>query len=102
MTSKEKLLSAIQNDWISEDLCNIFYQLSQPMLSKGDLMSIVYTEDERRKVDSAYPQEYADRLRELNPNFRGEFMVYDYNDSNFGKLENVAELLVNKIKKLDK
>lgn len=102
MTSKEKLLSAIQNDWISEDLCNIFYQLSQPMLSKGDLMSIVYTEDERRKVDSAYPQEYADRLRELNPNFRGEFMVYDYNDSNFGKLENVAELLVNKIKKLEK
>jgi len=100
MTSKEKLVSAIDSGYISEELCSVLYALSQPHLSKGDLMKIVYGERDG-KVDSSYPQEYADKMRELNPNFRGHFMVYDYNEPHkFGLFENVAERTVMKIQEL--
>ena len=99
--SKEKLITAIEQGLISEELCEVFYKLAQPMLSKGDLMNIVYNEEQRRKVDSAFPSDYAKRMRELNPNFRGHFMVYDYNEASFGRFENVAELVLNKIKELE-
>ena len=100
MTSKEKLVSAIDSGYISEELCSVLYALSQPHLSKGDLMKIVYGERDG-KVDSSYPQEYADKMRELNPNFRGHFMVYDYNEPHrWGLFENVAERTIMKIQEL--
>lgn len=101
-TNKQMLIEAIEMGQISEELAGIFLNLSQPMLSKGDLMNMVYSSEELRKVDSAYPQDYGNRMRALNPGFRGEFMVYDYNDRTYGAFENVAELLVEKIKLLNR
>ena len=101
MTNQEKLIKYIQNDYISEELCGLFLQLcSQQQVTKGILMDIVYGKDKGGKVDSAYPQGYADLMRELNPGFRGEFMVYDYNEKTFGAFENVAERTIMKISEL--
>lgn len=96
MTNQEKLIFAIQNDFFNEELCGVLLKLAD-YPSKGTLMDIVYGEDKGGKVDSAYPQGYADQMRELNPGFRGEFMVYDYNEKSFGVFENVAERTVLKI-----
>ena len=101
-TNRQTLIDAIEMGQISEDLCGIFINLCKPYLSKGDLMNMVYTPEELRKVDSAYPQDYGNRMRALNPGFRGEYMVYDYNDRTYGAFENVAELLVEKIKLLNR
>ncbi len=101
-TNKQMLIEAIEMGQISEELAGIFLNLCKPMLSKGDLMNMVYTPEELRKVDSAYPEDYGNRMRALNPGFRGEFMVYDYNDRTYGAFENVAELLVEKIKLLNR
>ena len=101
-SNKKMLIEAIEMGQISEELAGVFLNLSQPMLSKGRLMKLVYSEEEYQKVDSAYPQDYGDKMRELNPNFRWEYMVYDYNVNRHGAFENVAELLVNKIKELNK
>ena len=105
MTYQEKLIFAIKADYVPEEVCNIFLQLAQPHLGKGVLMDIVYGHDKGGKVDSAYPSDYAQRVRELLPKFRGEFMVYDYNDatdedpkaSRWGTFENVAERTIQKI-----
>ncbi len=105
MTHKEKLVAAINNDYVPEEVCQIFLQLAQPHLGKGVLMDIVYGKDKGGKVDSAYPSDYAQRVRELLPKFRGEFMVYDYNEptdddpkaSRWGTFENVAERTIQKI-----
>jgi len=100
MTYQEKLILAIKADYVPEEVCNIFLQLAQPHLGKGILMDIVYGHDKGGKVDSAYPQGYADLMRELNPGFRGEFMVYDYNEKSFGAFENVAERTIMRISEL--
>lgn len=102
MTYQEKLILATQADYIPEEVCAIFLQLAQPHLGKGVLMDIVYGKDKGGKVDSAYPQGYADQMRELNPGFRGEFMVYDYNQKSFGQFENVAERTIMKIWELSR
>jgi hypothetical protein len=102
MTNKEKLVFSIKNDFVSEEVCEILYKLISDNQSKGTLMDIVYGPNKGGKVDSAYPQGYADQMRELNPGFRGEFMVYDYNDKSFGQFENVAERTIMKIWELSR
>ena len=105
MTSKEKLILAIKSEYIPEEVCDILLQLAQPHLGKGILMDIVYGKDKGGKVDSAYPSDYAQQVRNLLPKFRGEFMVYDYNEptdydpkaSRHGTFENVAERTILKI-----
>lgn len=105
MTYQEKLILSIKADYIPEEVCAIFLQLAQPHLGKGILMDIVYGTEKGGKVDSAYPCDYAQRVRELLPKFRGEFMVFDYNApteddpkaNSYGTFENVAERTIQKI-----
>lgn len=98
MTNQQKLIKAIESDYISEELCGLLLQLTNyESITKGTLMDIVYGPDKFGKVDSAYPQDYANKMRELNPNFRGQFMVYDYNIISMGAFENVAERVIMKI-----
>ncbi len=101
MTHKEKLIAAINSDYLSEEVCELLLSLSQPNLNKGDLMKIVYGPDMGGKVDSAFPMEYGNRMKDLNPNFRYQFMVYDYNEPHrWGAFENVAERAIIKLQNL--
>jgi hypothetical protein len=94
MTNKEQLIEKIQDGIINDEVARILNIITNPYMTKSDLLNAVYSEDERRKVDTAYPQPYADQMRELNPNFRGYFMVFDYNTHKFGAFENVAERVI--------
>ena len=56
------------------------------------------TEAESRKIDSAYPAEYAKQIREIYPDFvRGQY-VYDYNRETFGEMVNLNNLVVQNLK----
>ena len=56
------------------------------------------TEAEYRKIDSAYPSEYAKQIREIYPDFvRGQY-VYDYNRETFGEMVNLNNLVVQNLK----
>jgi hypothetical protein len=96
MNNQEKLIKAIESGFIPEDVCGHILTLCGDF-SKGGLMRIAYNEEEQRKVDSAYPQPYADKIRELCPSWNGQFHVYDYNVQTFGSMENVAEKAILKI-----
>lgn len=62
--------------------------------NKGQMMNIVFGENSK-KVDSAYPQSYADSIREIFPNFRKGNYCYSYIEQpSFGELVNVNDLLV--------
>lgn len=109
MTNQEKLIKYIQNDYISEELCGLFLQLcNDQWISKGTLMDIVYGPDKGGKVDSALPEDYFKRVKEILPKVRSHYMVYDYNApteddekaSHYGTFENVAERTVMKISEL--
>ena len=97
MRPKQELEQVLPH--LSEEVCAMVLGLLKSTC-KGDLMRLVYNEEEYREVDSAYPQPYADRIRELNPQFRGHFHVFDYNIASFGALENVAERVVMKFYEL--
>jgi hypothetical protein len=98
-SAQTRLAEAITEGYLSEDFCNaILTLINNP--SKGGLMQIAYNEDERRKVDSAYPQDYANAIRDLCPTWNGFFHVYDYNQASFGSMQNVAEKAIQQLWKL--
>ena len=96
--SKELLLKAIANSHIDEPKAKLILDLLNIENSKHGIMKFCFTEEEIRKIDTAYPQDYADRVRELLPNWNGIFNVYDYNKARvFGEFKNIAEAMVTKI-----
>lgn len=56
-------------------------------MTKGELMKAVYTEEERRNIDTAIPQELWAGIDTWSH-------VMNYNDSVFGKLENMLEIAI--------
>lgn len=46
-------------------------------MTKGDLMKLVFTEEELRNVDSAIPLEWADRMREMG--LQPKYICWSYN-----------------------
>jgi hypothetical protein len=100
MNSKEKLVAAINDGAIPNSVCEILLALTEEHLSKGDLILLAYGEEKSHKVDSAYPEQYANLIREVIPGWRGSFACYDYNRLSLGQMENVAELTILRIQDL--
>ena len=70
--------------------------------SKGKIMELVYTEEQRRKMDTALPHDYVMRVKELLPCFDPFVYVYDYNEpNNWGAMRPIFEDLDNKLRELD-
>lgn len=63
-------------------------------MTKGNLMKMAYGKG-YTNIDSAIPKNVADELRAMgiNPNM----YVMNYNEESLGRLENVCEVLVNKV-----
>lgn len=58
------------------------------------------TEDEARKIDSAYPSPYADEIRGLYPAFNEGYHCFDYNrNPSFGTMRNLKNDIANRILK---
>ena len=51
-------------------------------MNKGDLMKLIFTEDELKNVDSAIPQPWADKMREMGVQPR--YFAWSYNENRIG------------------
>ena len=65
--------------------------------NKKDLIKFAVKDESKMNYDTAYPQPYADSIREIYPNFvKGNF-IFDYTEKTFGELVNINDLVVNRI-----
>lgn len=62
-------------------------------IGKGDIMKLVFSEEERRKIDSALPAEDVKIIKENFSSFNTFNYVYDYNNNSFGEMINITEKL---------
>jgi len=57
-----------------------------------------FTEDEKRKIDSATPHDYNKAITEIYPDFLNGRNVYNYNEKNYGEMLNLNNLIIANIK----
>jgi hypothetical protein len=102
--NRQMVINYIQDiNLINEEQINFLLTLFNGLnqLNKDDLLKISgYTKEQCNKVDSAYPQPYADQIREIYPNFKKGCYCFDYNKAIFGELVNINDLLINKLREL--
>ena len=63
-------------------------------MTKGKLLEILFTEDERRSIDTAVPVAWANNMRDHE--LRPYYFVMNYNNNSLGELVNLAELFMDK------
>lgn len=102
--SKEKSLKNINHylDLYSQEQLDLIESIittyAHGMIDKGKIMDIVYTSEERNKIDSALPHDYVMAVRELLPSFDTFNYVYNYNEPNrHGAIDNIFEALHTKL-----
>lgn len=96
-TSKLKRL--LEQELVSQEKSKVILELLNiTQFNKSEIMNFCISKEEQNKIDTAYPQTYADKIRELLPNWNGMFNVYDYRVNRiFGSMTNIAELFTNHI-----
>jgi hypothetical protein len=57
------------------------------------------SEEQARKIDSAYPCDYAKAIREIYPDFNNGYHCFDYNAATFGAMRNLKNDIANRILK---
>jgi hypothetical protein len=86
---------------LTDEQCEILYKIANGhvMGDKRKMLLIAgYTDERQRKIDTAIPQTYADKVRDLVPTWNGMYHVYDYAPPyTFGMFKNVAEEFVTKL-----
>lgn len=89
-----QLRENLNEGYISDEKAMLINQLLNiNMRSTRELMDICMTKEEQSKIDTAYPCDYAKKIREVLPKWNGMFNVFDYRTSRvFGEMLNVAEL----------
>lgn len=105
ISENRKLVLSYVNDidLINEDQINFVLKLFNGLnnLNKDELLKMSgYTKDQCNKVDSAYPQAYADSIRHIYPNFTNGCYCFDYNNSTFGELVNINDLLIKNMREI--
>ena len=66
-------------------------------MTKGELIDLVLTDDQKRNIDTALPQNFVDYCMNLLNIDPRRYYVWSYMEDNFiGKPLNLAELLVEK------
>lgn len=98
----KRLRNNLDAGYISNEKAILINQLLNISIrSTRELMDICLTKDEQSKIDTAYPDEYANRIRKVLPKWNGMFNVYDYRNSKvFGEMLNVAELFTTHVLKV--
>ncbi len=78
-------------------LIDLIHTFATPFVSKRDIQKVAKMEG---SIDSALPNDYVSRIKEIHPNFNTFYHVYDYRNETYGEMTNVAEELVNRIHKV--
>jgi hypothetical protein len=95
---REFLISIIENMNEEEiDFMDNLFNLEN-IISTRELLNIFAPEMDQSKIDTAYPAEYAKRIREIYPDFDNGWNVYDYNNNRlFGEMRNIYNIIANKM-----
>jgi len=94
---REFLISIIENmDEEEIDFLDNLFNLEN-IISTRELLNIFAPELDQNKIDTAYPVEYAKRIREIYPDFDNGYIIYDYNKNMFGEMKNIYNLIANKM-----
>jgi hypothetical protein len=96
-TSKLKRL--LEQELVSQEKSKVILNLLNiNQFNKSEIMNFCIPKEEQNQIDTAYPEPYANQIRELLPNWNGMFNVYDYRVNRvFGSMTNIAELFTNHI-----
>jgi hypothetical protein len=98
-TNRELLQQYLADpELISEEKVDFIYKL----LTTGSPNKITMLElsgyDINQTFDTAYPSPYADKIREIYPDFNNGEYIFDYsNDRIFGEMRNVCNLFAKKV-----
>ena len=95
----ERLQSYINYGFVSEKQAELINNLLNGNLTncKGAFMEFIYSQEEYRKVDSAFPIGISDRIRDAGlPYEQHPKFVYSYINNNFGELINIDQLFLDK------
>ena len=95
---KDRFISCAE--YLSEEQMTFILELintsCKTIVCKRNLMKLAYTDDERRRIDSAMPIDYVKTIEEILPSFKTYNHVYNYNDDVRG-IENVNERIISKL-----
>lgn len=98
MTTKERVIEAIEN--MNEEQLSFLDKILpiNKYSTKIDLLKIFAPEMDTNMIDSAYPQTYYDRIKEIYPDMENGIFIFDYNKNElFGNLVNVNNIIANKL-----
>lgn len=90
----KKLMEAINSGQLNESKAKLICELLNMdyPASTSDMMKICLPKEMINKIDTAYPADYAKRIRDVLPNWNGTRNVFSYNGNKiFGEMLNVAE-----------
>ncbi len=97
-TKKEFIISIIKN--MNEEEINFMDDLfsEEVYYDTRQILKLFAPEVDQKKVDTAYPCDYAVRIADVYPDFRNGLNVYNYNSNTFGEMLNVNNLIAKKIR----
>ena len=87
--------------YISDSQIDLLYEIAtlNRYSNKNELMKLAsISEDDRRKIDTAFPHDYYNRIHDIFPNISQGNLVFDYREG-YGQLVNVNDLIVSRILK---
>ena len=99
--TREKLRQYLADeDLISDEKVELIYSLlsMSGMPSKTDILKLAGY-DVSKTYDTAYPSPYAERIRELYPDFNNGCHIYDYSENHFGQMVNINNLFAKHVLK---
>ncbi len=101
MSKKEELVKelVLNLNYQSEEMVQLLIDISEfkQFANKRDLLKFAVKDESKMNYDTAYPQPYADSIREIYPNFNKGNFIFDYTEKTFGELVNINDLVVNRI-----
>lgn len=77
----------------NEFLLSLIEMYSSNTINKGKIMEMVYTPEQKGKVDSALPQTAVNEIQQWMPSFNTFSYVTDYTEKSFGEIVNIQEKL---------
>lgn len=99
--TREKLRQYLSDEnLISDTQVELIYSLlsMNGMPSKTDILKIAGY-DVSKTYDTAYPSPYAERIREIYPDFNNGCHIYDYSENHFGQMVNINNLFAKHVLK---
>ena len=93
---KKSLIRSI--DQMTEEQINLLYNVSCGDITKSTMIDLIFSAEDARKVDTAYPQEYQNDLIKIIGGHNCPNFVHSYIKSPvYGELVNIDRLFISKI-----